>query len=48
MGVFGLSRKDPIKVPKKNPYKRVARGDISRSLRMVKQNENRMIKRLTR
>lgn len=34
-----------IKVPKKNKNKRVARGDISRSLSIMKRRENNAIKK---
>ena len=34
-----------IKVPKKNKYKRVARGDISRSLSIMKRREREAIQK---
>lgn len=40
-----MKTKAEIKVPKKNPYKRVAKGNIDRSLALMKKNERDILKR---
>lgn len=42
---MGMKTKVEIKVPKKNPYKRVAKGNIDRSLAIMKKNERDILKR---
>ena len=41
-----MKKSGKIKVPKRNIHRRVAKGDISRSLSVMKENERRVLRKL--